>query len=98
MVLHSSLSPEVQRQVFRPLRPGGWKVVLATNIAETSITIEEVTHVIDTGLAKMVNYDPITHLTLLKEEVRPLIICCWFNIICTVYFSSVGASKSRAGW
>ena len=51
--LHSSVSPQEQRCVFeRP--PGGTrKVVLATNIAETSLTIEDVVYVVDSGKLKV---------------------------------------------
>ena len=51
--LHSSVSPQEQRRVFeRP--PGGTrKVVLATNIAETSLTIEDVVYVVDSGKLKV---------------------------------------------
>ena len=38
-VVHGSLPPDQQRQVFRKTSLGEWKIVLATNIAETSITI-----------------------------------------------------------
>ena len=38
-VVHGSLPPDQQRQVFRKTCQGEWKIVLATNIAETSITI-----------------------------------------------------------
>ena len=36
------------------------KIVCATNIAETSVTIEDVTHVVDSGLVKKKTYDPLT--------------------------------------
>ncbi|ETV97669.1 hypothetical protein, variant [Aphanomyces invadans] len=51
-MLHSKLSPAEQRRAFsRPAR-GTRKVILATNIAETSVTIEDVVYVIDTGKSK----------------------------------------------
>ena len=51
--LHSSVSPQEQRRVFeRPLE-GTRKVVLATNIAETSLTIEDVVYVVDSGKLKV---------------------------------------------
>ena len=56
--LHSSVSPQEQRRVFeRP--PGGTrKVVLATNIAETSLTIEDVVYVVDSGKLKVLTVLP----------------------------------------
>lgn len=51
-ILHGTLAPEQQRRVFRTTDPGEWKVILATNIAETSITIDDVTHVVDSGFVK----------------------------------------------
>jgi len=54
--LHGALSSEDQD---RSLRPSGCrKVILATNIAETSLTIEGVRTVIDSGLARYASYDP----------------------------------------
>ncbi len=68
-IIHSSLSPEQQRRVFRKTKVGEWKVVLATNIAETSITIDDITHVVDSGLVKMMSYDSVTNTSMLIEQV-----------------------------
>lgn len=50
MFAHSKLTPEKQIEIMEPVRDGRRKVVLATNIAETSITINDVVYVIDTGM------------------------------------------------
>ena len=54
--LHSSVSPQDQRAIFTRPPPGVKKVVIATNIAETSVTIDNVTVVIDSGRAKVTRY------------------------------------------
>ena len=56
--LHGSLPPDEQRRVFEPAPRGLIKVVLATNVAETSITLPDVGLVIDTGRQKDERYDP----------------------------------------
>ena len=63
------LSSEEQRKAIMPSRPGERKVVLATPIAETSLTIEGVKTVIDSGLCKTLVYDPRNGMSHL-ETVR----------------------------
>lgn len=66
--LHSNLSPEDQKRVFERAPEGIRKVICATNIAETSITIEDVTVVIDTLRAKQMNYDALNKCSVLEEN------------------------------
>lgn len=66
--LHSNLSNDEQQQVFKPSRPGTRKVVVATNVAEASITIDGITAVIDSGRVKETCYDPESGLTRLVEQ------------------------------
>jgi pre-mRNA-splicing factor ATP-dependent RNA helicase DHX16 len=63
--LYSALSPEIQAKVFEPTPPNARKVVLATNIAETSITIDGVRHVIDSGFSKENSFDSATGISSL---------------------------------
>ena len=58
--LYSRLAKEEQELVFTPTKDGYTKVILATNIAETSITIDGITCVIDPGNAKVNYYNPKT--------------------------------------
>ncbi|KAF9583665.1 hypothetical protein BGW38_008910 [Lunasporangiospora selenospora] len=58
--IYSSLPSDMQGKIFEPTPEGSRKVVLATNIAETSITIDGVKFVIDPGFAKMLSYNPKT--------------------------------------
>jgi ATP-dependent RNA helicase DHX29 len=55
--LHSAISADQQRAAFKAPPPGVRKVVLATNIAETSVTLEDVTVVIDCGRHKERRFD-----------------------------------------
>ncbi|GBG62911.1 hypothetical protein CBR_g34283 [Chara braunii] len=65
--LHSSVSPADQRRVF--LRPPEniRKIVVATNIAETSITIDDIAYVVDSGKHKENRYNPRKGMTCLVE-------------------------------
>ncbi|KAI0756399.1 P-loop containing nucleoside triphosphate hydrolase protein [Daedaleopsis nitida] len=56
--IYSALPSEVQSRVFEPTPPGARKVVIATNVAETSLTIPGIYYVIDPGFSKQNSYDP----------------------------------------
>ncbi|KAJ3039676.1 hypothetical protein HDV00_012020 [Rhizophlyctis rosea] len=57
---YANLPSDLQAKIFEPTPPGARKVVLATNIAETSITIDGVVYVIDPGFTKQNSYNPRT--------------------------------------
>ncbi|HVE48245.1 MAG TPA: ATP-dependent RNA helicase HrpA [Casimicrobiaceae bacterium] len=64
--LYSRLSVQDQQRVFAPSQ--GRRVVLATNVAETSLTVPGIRYVIDTGLARMKRYNVRNKTTLLAIE------------------------------
>ena len=66
--LHSTLSTAEQKVVFDHPPPGVRKIVIATNIAETSITIDDVVYVVDSGKCKENGYDPNTRMQMLLER------------------------------
>ncbi|CAH8353671.1 unnamed protein product [Eruca vesicaria subsp. sativa] len=80
--LHGKLSFEEQFRVFQN-HPGKRKVIFATNIAETSLTIPGVKYVIDSGMAKESKYEPRTGMSILK--------------VCQVSQSSARQRAGRAG-
>ncbi|CAI7885728.1 unnamed protein product [Closterium sp. NIES-54] len=65
--LHSSVSAAEQRTAFNSPPSGVRKVVLATNIAETSITIDDVVYVVDVGKQKETQFDARRGMTSLVE-------------------------------
>ena len=67
--LYGALTPAEQDRAVAPAAPGERKVVLATSIAETSLTLEGVRVVVDGGLSRVPRYDPARGLTRL-ETVR----------------------------
>jgi len=67
--LYGALEPAAQDRAIAPAAPGRRKVVLATSIAQTSLTIEGVCVVIDAGLSRVPKFDPARGLTRL-ETVR----------------------------
>lgn len=65
--LYGRLSKEDQERVFLEPPKGKKKVIISTNIAETSVTIADITTVIDSGLAKLNFYNPRTFTSTLSE-------------------------------
>ena len=66
--LHGSMNPTDQRLIFEKPSPGNRKIVIATNIAESSVTIDDIVYVIDSGRAKMKMFDPIRNFATLQPE------------------------------
>ncbi|KAL6575899.1 hypothetical protein OROHE_000370 [Orobanche hederae] len=80
--LHGKLSYEDQHRVFLTY-PGERKVIFATNVAETSLTIPGVKYVVDCGMAKDSRYDPVTGMNVLR--------------VCRISQSSANQRAGRAG-
>lgn len=70
--VYSALPSEMQSRIFEPAPPGARKVVIATNYAETSITIDGIYYVIDPGFVKQNAYDPRLGMDSLVVTVRLL--------------------------
>jgi ATP-dependent RNA helicase DHX8/PRP22 len=68
--IYSALPSEVQSRVFEPTPPGARKVVIATNVAETSLTIPGIYYVVDPGFAKQNVYD--SRLGMYSLVVMPI--------------------------
>ncbi|MEO5865628.1 MAG: ATP-dependent helicase HrpB [Sphingomonas sp.] len=66
--LHGSLDPAAQRAAIAPDTQGRRKVVLATSIAETSLTLDGISVVVDSGLARRPRYDRAAGMTRLVTE------------------------------
>lgn len=81
--LHSSIPAAEQKEVFRPPAPGVRRIILATNIAETSVTIPDVVYVVDTGRVKEKRYDP--------ERRMSSLVSAWVGA------SNLGQRAGRAG-
>lgn len=81
--LYGRLAKDEQERVFDPAPFGRRKVIVSTNIAETSVTIPGITTVIDSGLAKMNFYNPHTYTSSLTET--------------TISKASCNQRKGRAG-
>ena len=66
--LFAALPSSQQNRVFQATPPGSRKVILSTNIAETSITIPGVRYVVDTGVAKVRGFNPRVRLDMLMVQ------------------------------
>ncbi|KAJ3409007.1 ATPdependent RNA helicase [Chytridiales sp. JEL 0842] len=69
--LHSTLSSDEQLRVFNRPPDSTVKIVIATNVAETSITIDDIVYVIDAGKMKETRFDPTKGMASLEE--------CWVS-------------------
>ena len=63
--IYANLPTHLQAKIFEPTPPNGRKVILATNIAETSLTIDGIIYVIDTGFCKQNSYNARTGMEAL---------------------------------
>ncbi|CAI5937583.1 unnamed protein product [Closterium sp. NIES-64] len=63
--LHASLPPELQVRVFMPAPAGCRRIIVATNVAETAVTLDGIVFVVDPGHVKQKQYDPNTQLAAL---------------------------------
>lgn len=76
--IYANLPSDMQAKIFEPTPEGARKVVLATNIAETSITIDGVVFVIDPGFVKQNSYNPRTgmaSLTVVPVSNNQVVLC-----------------------
>jgi pre-mRNA-splicing factor ATP-dependent RNA helicase DHX16 len=58
--IYANLPTDLQAKIFEPTPPRARKVILATNIAETSLTIDGIVYVVDSGFSKELVYNPRT--------------------------------------
>ena len=65
--LHGSLTSHDQSRVFTRPPKGKRKIVVSTNVAETSITIDDCVFVVDSGRMKEMQYDPFNRMSLRRE-------------------------------
>ncbi|XP_072272182.1 3'-5' RNA helicase YTHDC2 isoform X2 [Pyxicephalus adspersus] len=65
-MLHSNMQTSDQKKVLKTAPAGIRKIILSTNIAETSITVNDVVFVIDSGKVKEKSFDALNHVTMLK--------------------------------
>ena len=68
LCLHSTVAPREQKFAFQPAPPGKHKIVLSTPIAETSITINDVSVVINCGKMKEKSYDAALGVSTLQSR------------------------------
>merc|ERR1712130_827465 len=70
--IYSALPSEMQSRIFDPAPPGSRKVVIATNIAETSLTIDGIFYVVDPGFVKQKVYNSKLSKFKQSQRVEPL--------------------------
>ena len=74
--VYSALPSEMQTRIFEPAPPGSRKIVIATNIAETSLTIDGIYYVVDPGFVKQKVYNSlILHNSLHNPKTSTFLKC-----------------------
>ena len=68
VILHSQIGSSESKKAFQPPPRGSRKIVLATNVAETGVTIPDIVYVVDTGKVKLKSFDSLTNTSMLKAE------------------------------
>ena len=68
--VYSALPSEMQTRIFDPAPPGSRKVVIATNIAETSLTIDGIYYVVDPGFVKQKVTLPLVEKTFIQSKIN----------------------------
>ena len=68
ILLHSQLNMEKQTKIFEDAPEGQRKIILSTNIAETSVTINDVKYVIDSGKCNITKYNIISKACNFDKE------------------------------
>ena len=68
IILHSQIGSSESKKAFQPPPRGCRKIVLATNVAETGVTIPDIVYVVDTGKVKLKSFDSLTNTSMLKAE------------------------------
>jgi hypothetical protein len=100
--IYANLPSDMQAKIFEPTPEGARKVVLATNIAETSITIDGVVFVIDPGFVKQNSYNPRTGMSsLVVVPVSKLAYQLKYlslTVIDLPVFTCIRQSKGWSSW
>ena len=68
VILHSQIGSAESKKAFQQPPRGQRKIVLATNVAETGVTIPDIVYVVDTGKVKLKTFDSLTNTSMLKCE------------------------------
>lgn len=102
--LYAKLSPQDQAKAFIPTPPRTRKVILATNVAETSVTIPGVKFVVDSGLAKEKEYHAaVGAFRFLVEPISVVVLltpaCCRHRLARhREHLQIVGSAADRSRW